>query len=342
MPPPRLFVYGAVDTAEALCKAAKLLGWTTYVADARRAFATQRALPQRRPPDRQVARGGDRRGRPRPPDRVRRPHPRRQVRPARAAGHPRHRGVLRRRARLAPQPGEAPRAAARGRRPRGRARPHRRPRRAGRRRRVAGGDRALDPRRDPRRARRSPRRPAQGGQAPHPRAGRRTRAGLMDPGIQKVLDGMNALEGPARPRGAGRAGARRPRAGDADPRRPRRGGRRGRGRRARRRPRPDLHAARAQGRHGRLLPRRRLGGRLDRLVRHRLPRARQRERRDGGERRLPARARAPVPGRAGGLRRRRARPARRDPLAVAGDSAGGNLAIARRAPAARQASPAWR
>jgi xanthine dehydrogenase accessory factor len=45
MPPPRLFVYGAVDTAEALCKAAKLLGWSTYVADARRAFATRERFP---------------------------------------------------------------------------------------------------------------------------------------------------------------------------------------------------------------------------------------------------------------------------------------------------------
>jgi xanthine dehydrogenase accessory factor len=45
MPPPRLFVYGAVDTAEALCKAAKLLGWTTYVADARHAFATEERFP---------------------------------------------------------------------------------------------------------------------------------------------------------------------------------------------------------------------------------------------------------------------------------------------------------
>ena len=35
-PPPRLLVYGAVDTAEALCKAANLLGWRTIVADARR------------------------------------------------------------------------------------------------------------------------------------------------------------------------------------------------------------------------------------------------------------------------------------------------------------------
>ena len=40
-PPPRLFVYGAVDTAEALCKGAKLLGWRTIVADARPLFATR-------------------------------------------------------------------------------------------------------------------------------------------------------------------------------------------------------------------------------------------------------------------------------------------------------------
>jgi xanthine dehydrogenase accessory factor len=45
MPPPRLFVYGAVDTAEALCRAAKILGWTTIVADARRAFATAERFP---------------------------------------------------------------------------------------------------------------------------------------------------------------------------------------------------------------------------------------------------------------------------------------------------------
>ena len=45
MPPPRLLVYGAVDTAEALCKAAKNLGWATYVADARRAFATEERFP---------------------------------------------------------------------------------------------------------------------------------------------------------------------------------------------------------------------------------------------------------------------------------------------------------
>ena len=44
-PPPRLLVYGAVDSAEALCAAAKLLGWTTIVADARAKFATAERLP---------------------------------------------------------------------------------------------------------------------------------------------------------------------------------------------------------------------------------------------------------------------------------------------------------
>ena len=44
-PPPRLFVYGAVDTAEALCRGAKLLGWRTIVADARGKFATPERIP---------------------------------------------------------------------------------------------------------------------------------------------------------------------------------------------------------------------------------------------------------------------------------------------------------
>jgi xanthine dehydrogenase accessory factor len=44
-PPPRLFVYGAVDTAEALCRGAKLLGWHTIVADARGKFATRERIP---------------------------------------------------------------------------------------------------------------------------------------------------------------------------------------------------------------------------------------------------------------------------------------------------------
>jgi xanthine dehydrogenase accessory factor len=44
-PPPRLFVYGAIDTADALCAAAKAIGWRTVVADARSRFATKERLP---------------------------------------------------------------------------------------------------------------------------------------------------------------------------------------------------------------------------------------------------------------------------------------------------------
>jgi xanthine dehydrogenase accessory factor len=44
-PPPRVFVYGAVDTAEALCRGVKLLGWTGIVADARAAFLTAERIP---------------------------------------------------------------------------------------------------------------------------------------------------------------------------------------------------------------------------------------------------------------------------------------------------------
>src|SRR5438105_473031 len=44
-PPPRLLVIGAVDTAEALCRAAKTLGWHTIVADARGKFATKERIP---------------------------------------------------------------------------------------------------------------------------------------------------------------------------------------------------------------------------------------------------------------------------------------------------------
>jgi xanthine dehydrogenase accessory factor len=43
--PPRLLIYGAIDTAEALCRTAKLLGWTTIVADARARFATRERIP---------------------------------------------------------------------------------------------------------------------------------------------------------------------------------------------------------------------------------------------------------------------------------------------------------
>jgi xanthine dehydrogenase accessory factor len=44
-PPPRLLVFGAVDTAEALCGAAKAVGWHTIVADARGKFATRDRVP---------------------------------------------------------------------------------------------------------------------------------------------------------------------------------------------------------------------------------------------------------------------------------------------------------
>src|SRR4029079_4016881 len=43
-PPPRLLVYGAVDTADALCAAARGLGWHTIVADARVRVATRDRL----------------------------------------------------------------------------------------------------------------------------------------------------------------------------------------------------------------------------------------------------------------------------------------------------------
>ena len=44
-PPLRLLVFGAVDTAEALCAAAKQLGWRTIVADARGKFASPERIP---------------------------------------------------------------------------------------------------------------------------------------------------------------------------------------------------------------------------------------------------------------------------------------------------------
>jgi xanthine dehydrogenase accessory factor len=44
-PPPRLVVIGAVDTAEALCAAAGMLGWHTICADPRAAFATPERIP---------------------------------------------------------------------------------------------------------------------------------------------------------------------------------------------------------------------------------------------------------------------------------------------------------
>jgi len=44
-PPPRLLVFGAVDLAEELCRAAKGLGWRTIVTDARARFATAERVP---------------------------------------------------------------------------------------------------------------------------------------------------------------------------------------------------------------------------------------------------------------------------------------------------------
>jgi xanthine dehydrogenase accessory factor len=44
-PPPRLLVFGAVDLAEELCRAAKGLGWRTVVTDARARFATAERVP---------------------------------------------------------------------------------------------------------------------------------------------------------------------------------------------------------------------------------------------------------------------------------------------------------
>ena len=44
-PPPRLLVYGAVDTAESLAKLAGQLGWQAIVADARTKFATRERIP---------------------------------------------------------------------------------------------------------------------------------------------------------------------------------------------------------------------------------------------------------------------------------------------------------
>jgi xanthine dehydrogenase accessory factor len=44
-PPPRLVVVGAVDTGEALCAAARALGWHTICIDARGRFATRERVP---------------------------------------------------------------------------------------------------------------------------------------------------------------------------------------------------------------------------------------------------------------------------------------------------------
>ena len=113
MPPPRLVVVGAVDTADALCRMAAALGWRTVVIDPSRAFATRRAHPVGRRARRQVAGGGLRRDRAPARGSRRRAHARSQAgRPGdRRRAAPRRR--LRRSARLAPHAGEAPRPPAR-------------------------------------------------------------------------------------------------------------------------------------------------------------------------------------------------------------------------------------
>jgi xanthine dehydrogenase accessory factor len=44
-PPPRLVVFGALDTSEALCRTAKALGWRTIVVEARKALAASDRVP---------------------------------------------------------------------------------------------------------------------------------------------------------------------------------------------------------------------------------------------------------------------------------------------------------
>ena len=44
-PPPRLLIFGAVDTSEALCRLAGDVGWRTAVADPRGKFATRERIP---------------------------------------------------------------------------------------------------------------------------------------------------------------------------------------------------------------------------------------------------------------------------------------------------------
>ena len=142
---------------------------------------------------------------------------------------------------------------------------------------------------------------------------------------------MNALPGPPAhevPVAEARAGhiaeaeqlSRRGRAGGRGPRRHRSLARR-RGSRAAAR-------ARERARRRRLHPRRRLDDGLDRHVRRAAAPARQRVGCDVSRRRVPAVARARVPGGAQRLRWRRSRrlAAEGGPFAVAGDSAGGNLA----------------
>ena len=112
-PPPRLLVFGAIDTAEALCAAAKRLGWRTIVADARGRFATRERMPSA--DELIVAWPEDVLARVQPDHAtavVVLTHDEKFDLPALIGA--RDRGVLHRRARLAAEPGEAARAAAGG------------------------------------------------------------------------------------------------------------------------------------------------------------------------------------------------------------------------------------
>jgi xanthine dehydrogenase accessory factor len=44
-PPPRIFIFGAVDFANALCRTARATGWRPYVIDPRSRFATKERFP---------------------------------------------------------------------------------------------------------------------------------------------------------------------------------------------------------------------------------------------------------------------------------------------------------
>ena len=151
------------------------------------------------------------------------------------------------------------------------------------------------------------------------------RSGVMDPGIQKVLDAMNALEGPVRARGPGRAGARRARERDRAARRPRRGGRqRSRTASSPACPRSSTPLEPASGTMAASTAAAGWSGRSARSTR---PAGRSRTRR---ARRWRAAATGWRPSTRSRPRWRTASPPRAcwaEPVAVAGDSAGGNLAV---------------
>ena len=131
-------------------------------------------------------------------------------------------------------------------------------------------------------------------------------ARVLHPEIQAILDKMNAVAGPAGARGAGRGGARRARGRDRAAVRPGEPVAEVRDVPRARRPAATCSCAcsgpRATPAAGARLPaRRRLDDGHARQLRLAAARARERDRRDRGRRRVPAGARAPLPGRARGL-----------------------------------------